>query len=232
MKAKELARCGVMTALLIAVQFALGFVSGVELVTAVFAAYCYVCGVRCGMLTAVAFSLLRCIIFGFSPSVILLYLIYYPLFAAVFGLLAKKSPPEYLLPGLILSACVLSAILGVTGLKISAAYQLRVRVMFWALCAEFAALLVFWAVVCHWGRENGDRILLFNVSSTAAVMTIFFTLLDDVITPLMYRYSREAAAAYFYGGFLAMLPQAVCAVMSVFVLFMPLTAAMKKYGGR
>ena len=66
-----------MTAALIAVQYALGFISGVELVTAVFASFCYAFGTKSGVLTAVAFSLLRCVIFGFMPNVVLLYLIYY-----------------------------------------------------------------------------------------------------------------------------------------------------------
>ena len=79
----------VFTALLLAAQYALSFVKGVEIVTLLFAVFCYRFGVRCGVLSAVAFSLLRCFIFGFFPNVILLYLVYYPLFALAFGLLGS-----------------------------------------------------------------------------------------------------------------------------------------------
>ena len=75
----------VFTALLLAAQYALWFVKGVELVTVLLLVFSYRFGVRCGVLSAVAFSLLRCLLFGFFPNVVLLYLLYYPLFAACFG---------------------------------------------------------------------------------------------------------------------------------------------------
>ena len=79
----------VFTALLLAAQYALWFVKGVELVTVLLLVFSYRFGVRCGVLSAVAFSLLRCLLFGFFPNVVLLYLLYYPLFAACFGLLGN-----------------------------------------------------------------------------------------------------------------------------------------------
>ena len=75
----------VFTALLLAAQYALWFVKGVEVVTVLLLVFSYRFGVRCGVLSAVAFSLLRCLLFGFFPNVVLLYLLYYPLFAACFG---------------------------------------------------------------------------------------------------------------------------------------------------
>ena len=75
----------VFTALLLGAQYALWFVKGVEVVTVLLLVFSYRFGVRCGVLSAVAFSLLRCLLFGFFPNVVLLYLIYYPLFAACFG---------------------------------------------------------------------------------------------------------------------------------------------------
>ena len=76
MKPREIACSAVMTALLIAAQYALGFVSGVELVTVLLLTFSRVFGARCGVMTAVAFSLLRCLIYGFFPNVLLLYLVY------------------------------------------------------------------------------------------------------------------------------------------------------------
>ena len=79
----------VFTALFLAAQYALWFVKGVEAVTVLLLVFSYRFGVRCGVLSAVAFSLLRCLLFGFFPNVVLLYLLYYPLFAACFGLLGN-----------------------------------------------------------------------------------------------------------------------------------------------
>lgn len=88
--AKELAIISVFTALLIGGQYALSFVSGVEVVTVLAVSFCYIFGVKRGALCMTAFSLLRCFIFGFFPNVVILYLVYYNLLAVVFGLLGKK----------------------------------------------------------------------------------------------------------------------------------------------
>ena len=79
----------VFSALLLGAQYALWFVKGVEVVTVLLLVFSYRFGVKCGVLSAVAFSLLRCLLFGFFPNVVLLYLIYYPLFAACFGILGN-----------------------------------------------------------------------------------------------------------------------------------------------
>lgn len=218
MTVKEIARCAVMTALLIAVQYALGFVSGVELVTAVFSAFCFVLGAKSGVLTAVAFSLLRCIIFGFVPNVILLYLVYYTLFAVVFALLGKCSISPFVNIILLAAMSVVSAYAAIKGLKVSIMYKHKVTVLLWVMCALFAALLVFSVLA----MKKAVARQTVTVCTFAAVMTVMFTLLDDVLTPLLMGYSKEAATAYFYSSFLAMLPQTVCAAVSVFVLFIPL----------
>jgi hypothetical protein len=86
---------GVFTALLIGAQMALSSVSGVEIVTILFLCYCYVFGVKQGLLVANAFSLIRCFIFGFAPTAIILYLVYYNLFVLVFGTLGRVFKHEY-----------------------------------------------------------------------------------------------------------------------------------------
>ena len=87
--ARHIAAAAVMTALLIGAQVALSPVAGVEVVTVLLAAFAFSCGAGAGALVAVAFSLLRCFIWGFYPSVIVLYLVYYPLFALIFGALGR-----------------------------------------------------------------------------------------------------------------------------------------------
>ena len=85
--AKEIAYVGIMVALLIGGQLAFSAISGVEVVTAIFAVFCFIFGPVRGVVVATAFSLVRCFVFGFFPQVIFLYLIYYNLFAIIIGVL-------------------------------------------------------------------------------------------------------------------------------------------------
>ncbi len=84
-RTKRLALIGIYTALLIGAQFALSFVSGLEIVTVLFFSFAFVFGVKMSVLTGIAFSLLRCLVFGFYPSVLIEYLIFYTFFAIAVG---------------------------------------------------------------------------------------------------------------------------------------------------
>lgn len=231
MKTKQLAYCAVMTALLIAVQYAFSFVSGVELVTVFFLCFCYVFGVRCGLLTATAFSLLRCLLFGFMPNVVLLYLVYYCLFSVVFGIAGKRNIAPWLCSALLALLAAASAYFAITGVPISILYQKRVSVMLYILFAISLVLLIFY-VIMFLKSKGGNGAALASITALAAFCTVAFTLLDDVITPLVLAYSAEAATAYFYAGFLTMLPHTICAAVSVFVLFLPLKRAFEAISKR
>lgn len=89
--AKEIALIAVFCAVLLGGQFCFSFLMGVEIVSVLLATFSYVFGKTRGVICAVAFSLLRCFLFGFFLSVFLLYLLYYPLFAFLFGALGKKK---------------------------------------------------------------------------------------------------------------------------------------------
>ena len=105
--AKEIAACALMAALLIGGQLALSAVAGVEVVTVLLLVFSYTYGRKAGMLTATAFSLLRCILFGFVPSVVALYLIYYNAFAFFFGGFEgkKKSLLFFVAAAVLFTAC-------------------------------------------------------------------------------------------------------------------------------
>lgn len=158
--AKECAFLGTFVAITIAIQLALSFVPNVELVTVLFVSYSFVMGVRRGLISAVAFSLLRQIIFGFYPSVLILYLAYYSMLTTLFGVIGKR---------------------------------LNLR----------ATALPILAIV-------------------VALCSIMFTMLDNVITPLWFALTLEAAKAYFLASLPFMLIQMACAVVSVIVLFLPI----------
>lgn len=110
--AKESAYLAVFVALVIAAQLALSLLPGVELVTVLFVAYAFVFGVRRGMLAATAFSLLRMLLFGFYPSVLILYLVYYNGLTAAFGGIGKgvkKGREGRALWWILLVACLFTA---------------------------------------------------------------------------------------------------------------------------
>lgn len=83
--AKECAYLAVFVALLIGAQLPLAAIPGVEIVTLLFISYSFVFGICRGMLAATAFSMLRQFVFSFSPTVLVLYLVYYNFLSAVFG---------------------------------------------------------------------------------------------------------------------------------------------------
>lgn len=90
------------TALLIGIQFALSGVAGVELVTVFLLAFCFATGVKAGVTVAVCFSTIRCFLFGFYPTVIILYLVYYTGFASFFGFLGNKFDRKITFPAFLL----------------------------------------------------------------------------------------------------------------------------------
>ena len=92
---KNLIFCALFVAILLASQLVLSSIAGVEIVSVLLLAFSYKKGVKNGLMVASAFSLLRCFIFGFMPNVIVLYLIYYNLFALVFALVGKKFAYNY-----------------------------------------------------------------------------------------------------------------------------------------
>ena len=225
--ARMIAVCAVMTALLLAVQCALSLVAGVELVTAFLLVFCYVFGAKYGMITATAFSLLRNFIFGFAPDVIVLYLIYFNAFALLFGAMGKRRGhvAEYVCPALVLLLAAGTLALAIHGLPVSPLMAARLEVMLWALYAVLVALFVGSVVLLFLGDRARIGREAAVLSALAAFSTVCFTLLSDVITPLFYGWSMDVAIGYFYTGFFAMVPQTLCAAVSVALLFYPLERA-------
>ena len=220
--AHAVAASALMCALLLVVQFVLSFLQGVELVTALLLAFSYFFGKKCGVMTATAFSLLRCLLFGFFLNVVVLYLVYFNAFALFFGWLGERErrTPAWVCPALflLLAGGALSAAL--LPVPVSALYLPRLRGAAWTLFAVMLWLLILYTVLYFLipnGRKTGSETAL--LAGTASLFTVLFTLLDDCLTPLICGYSSRAALAYFYAGFLAMLPQTVCAAVSVAVLF-------------
>ncbi len=162
---KECAYLAVFVAVVIALQLALSAIPGVELVTLLFLSYAFVFGVRRGVLAAVAFTFLRLLIFGVYPTVIIVYLLYYPAFTLLFGWLG--------------------------------------------------------------GRVKSPARALWWLTVLAVLGTVCFTVLDNIVTPLFYGMTKDAAKGYFIASLPLMLPQVVCTAVTVGALFLPLERAFR-----
>jgi len=167
-KTKFIVRVAMSVALLIAVQMALTAISGIELVTVILLCLSFCYGIRTGMTIATAFSLLRCLYFGVYVNIVVLYLIYYNLFALFFGWLGKRF-------------------------------------------AGNVTLL-----------RHGIIVL------AAVVFTALFTVLDNTIAVLMFGFQGNAAKVYFMQSLTAMIPQTICAAVTVALLFIPLTKVIRR----
>lgn len=227
MRSRTITICALMVALLISVQFCLSFVSGVELVTVLFVSFCYVFGVRKGIIVATVFSFVRCIIFGFFVNVIILYFVYYNFVAIIFGLFNKhKKVFSVVAPLLLLFVAILCLYNAICGVPISLIFQTRVSIMLWILfgiCISILISYIFARLVSR--NEKAKEISI--IVAMAVCCTVMFTLLDDVITPLIYGYSLDVAIGYFYASFLALLPQTISVYISVVILFYPLKKVMQ-----
>lgn len=160
---KDISFMGTFVALLIAAQYVLSFISGIEIVTVLLLCYCFVFGSVKGVIISTVFSLVRCLVFGFDLKVIILYLIYYNLFALFFGFLGKKT-------------------------------------------------------------DNLSIITLCSV-----IFTALFTLIDNIITPLFFGFSKNAAITYMFSSVYTVVPQIMCTFVTVLLLFNPLVKIMIKY---
>lgn len=63
---------------------------------------------------------------------------------------------------------------------------------------------------------------LIIVVVVACVCTVFFTMLDNILTPLWLGYSARDAGLYFFASLPFMFPQVICTAVSVAMLFLPL----------
>ena len=77
-------------------------------------------------------------------------------------------------------------------------------------------------------RRRADLKTQLLLTALAVLFTALFTLLDDAVTPLFYGYTKEAALAYFLASLPTMAMQCVCALLTVFLLFRPLMAVLRR----
>lgn len=194
----------VMTALLLASQFVLAAVQGVEVVTVLLLSFCVAYGARRGMAVATAFSLMRCLLYGFFPNVVLLYLIYYNLFAVAFGLIGRLTERLPVSARIVVLACSAALatccftlfddlltpwMLGYTEKSAAAYFYASLPVMAVQAACAVVSVAFLWLplskafAVVRFARRNGKKILPeqdFSVlSGEGAVSEQKFTVLQQ-----------------------------------------------------
>lgn len=87
-------------------------------------------------------------------------------------------------------------------------------------------VLVFGLFGLRFKRELTVTKLIALVAA-ACFMTVVFTVLDNIITPLYYRFSLETAEAYALASLTAVIPQVVCTILTVTLL---LPILIRAYG--
>ncbi|MDE7301299.1 MAG: hypothetical protein K2N47_03930, partial [Clostridia bacterium] len=159
----------------------------------------------------------------------------------VFGLLGKIKDEAYGSSPVKICVAVtaLLAVLGVASglcagldiIKTSPLYAATMRVLLWVICGICAGQLVLVNIVTARivkGKSGKRALKLLLFAATACTLTVCFTLLDDVISPLFYGMSGGAALTYFYASFTAMLPQVLCAAVTTVVLAPALWAVLSR----
>jgi len=164
---KECAYIAVFVALTIAAQLCLSVVPGVEIVTVLFVAFSFAFGVRRGMIAGTAFSLLRQLVFGFLPVVLILYLLYFNALTALFGFLGKKwQTVRKRLLWIVLIACVCTVCFTLLD---------NLLTVLWYAYAPRAAKIYFYASL---------SVMLPQVVCTAVTVTVLFTPLCKIFQRL------------------------------------------------
>lgn len=92
--AKDISTIAVFVCVLLASQLALSAINGVELVTALLAGFAFSMSAKKGFAVVNIFVIIRSTIFGFFPSVMILYFFYYNIFVLTFWAIGKKSNHE------------------------------------------------------------------------------------------------------------------------------------------
>ena len=120
------------------------------------------------------------------------------------------------------------------GMILATAFSLLRCFLFGFFPAIIILYLIYYnllAIVIGWlGRRPNKRSgvkELIVVCVFALIMTVCFTMLDNVVTPLFYAFSPETTRAYFATSIITLVPHCFCVVITVALLFIPLCKIYK-----
>lgn len=122
-----------------------------------------------------------------------------------------------------------------TGLAIATIFSL-LRCFYFGFDVKIIALYLiyynFFALFFGWlGARFDGKVTLLRLGvivTSAVVFTILFTMLDNTLTVVMFGLQGNGIKVYFLQSLTAMIPQTICAAVSVSLLFHPLTRVIRK----
>ncbi len=118
------------------------------------------------------------------------------------------------------------------GMLAATAFSLLRQIIFGFFSTVFVLYLVYYNLLTFAFGALGKEIkkpvkYLPLIVILACLGTVFFTMFDNILTPLWYGYSMRAMELYFFSSLPFMIPQVICTAISVSVLFLPLWKIFK-----
>ena len=118
------------------------------------------------------------------------------------------------------------------GMLAATAFSLLRQIIFGFFPTVFFLYLVYYNLLTFSFGALGKKIkkpvkYLPLIVILACLGTVFFTMFDNILTPLWYGYSMRAMKLYFFSSLPFMIPQVICTAISVSVLFLPLWKIFK-----
>ena len=112
---------------------------------------------------------------------------------------------------------------------VATAFSIVRQLVFGAFLKVLILYLVYFNLLCLvFGLLGKKERPLWLVVLVACLCTAFFTLFDNLLTPLYYGFTASATKAYFIASLPFALPQIVCTFFTVGSLFLPLTSFLIK----
>ena len=119
------------------------------------------------------------------------------------------------------------------GMAAATAFSLLRQLVFGVSTTVLVLYLIYYNLLAllfgflgRWQKVTLPKLILFT--ALACVCTVCFTMLDNLITPLWYGFSRRAWKIYFYASLPTMVSQVICTAVSVSILFYPLVRNFRK----
>ena len=122
-----------------------------------------------------------------------------------------------------------------TGIAIATAFSLLRCFIFGFYINVVVLYLVYYncfAIYFGWlGKRFCNKSSLSKtiiVVASAMVFTVLFTVLDNVLTPMIFGFNKNSAVVYFWASLYAVVPQTICNAVMVSIFFNPLTKIILK----
>lgn len=208
---REMIILSLMDAVLIVAQMIFGMIAGIEIVTVLYLCFSLVFGWKMSWLLGIIFSITRCLIYGFYPNVLLLYLIFYSICPWIIWLSSRYEKAVWVM--------ALSSVLICIWVLLSPLPKLVwINWMAGVTCLILVCLLVF----IKKADQKGTGFILI------VFCTLLFTCIDDGLAVLINGFSFKAAYGYFLASLPVMILQAFNNLIAFSLFSIPLSRVFNR----